>query len=175
MVRALCNVKDVGQDILIKICCATNTSEDQASSSSSGKTAYFRKRTLAASIIDCKGLASNLSLGAHSARVSNGLLRSWRQDLSKRDVCQSASSTTFQVVWSGCVCSGVETNEPRAAVGCRSRRLNEYIRMVASIEEWHDHERRSIWYTAGKRKRGIVQTGRNPAGRVPCRQRQIRT
>ena len=55
--------------LLGKICCATNASEEQASSSSSGKTACSRKCTLASSIIDRRGLAPSLSLGAHSTRV----------------------------------------------------------------------------------------------------------
>lgn len=47
------------------------------------------------------------------------------RDLSEVDACESASSITFQVVWSGRVGSGVETNELWAAVGCRSKRLNQ--------------------------------------------------
>jgi len=52
-------------------CWVTNKSEKRASSSPSGKITCSRKGMFAASTMECRDLASNLSLRAHSARVLN--------------------------------------------------------------------------------------------------------
>jgi len=47
---------------------------------------------LALSTIDHRGLVPNLSLGVHSTRVLDNLLRSWKCDLSEADACKSGEA-----------------------------------------------------------------------------------